>query len=642
MTTRFWLSAVSVTALAFGLSGCGSGVGTGGKSVAADSQACIDCHETQHGISKITGENIVTEWKSSRHAHMNAASCNDCHETTPLHGGSDTCANCHGGGAAKPVTVSDANGKCFKCHGLGNPADIMVSNAPQHFGNVSSINLFRNPNPASYVSSQYVGRCRACHNPHDPTTSMAYNKAWAAGGMGDLNSGTRGVSTGATGRDFKQFGTPVPANQAYIYGAPTEANYLAGSRLSPGCVRCHTTTGFINFVSTGFMDLRSFGNPTRDWTKEATNCDACHSDYNFKKQRSIGPVTLYFNFSSTRGSIKISNIPTVFADYGKSNICIPCHAGRGEGNVIKMLDSAGLDFSNNGSPSGHDFSGAGTIAGSSGYEFPSRQYVSVALATDIPNPHESINVTGNNPKGPCVTCHMSTVVPADSHKFLPLEHGIASGKFDTYTGVWRNAGLAALLRLPVDSVTSNRCSTYACHAGTGTSAVTVASLNDDKFGYMSALSALSMWLLEAKADYKVATPGNNNNNVTNPNVSQNFTIVDWLFFPGNSGPDTMGASFNRGLLINEPGGYTHRPLYVRRLLFDSIAHLAQGHYPAKDATAVKSALLDITTGATSTAGATRRLPAEVTTAARNWLFGRYTSALTATSTFKVRRPGDLP
>ncbi len=631
MNTRYWLSAVSVTALAFGLAGCGSGVGTGEKSVAADSHSCISCHATQYGISKVTGASIVTEWQASRHAFMNAASCNDCHDTTPLHGGKNTCTNCHGGGAAMPVTASDANGKCFKCHGLDKPADIMVANAPQHFGNVSSINRYRTPNPASYVSSQYVGRCRACHNPHDPTTSMAYNKAWASIGMGDVNSGSRGVSTLATGRDFKQFGTPVPANLAYSYSAPNEASYLAGVRLSPGCVRCHTTTGFVNFVTSGFMDLRSFGNPTRDWTKEATNCDACHSDYNFKKNRAIGPVTLYFNYSTTTGSIKVNNIPTVFNDYGKSNLCVPCHAGRSDAKVIKMINSAGVNFANTGSPSGHDFSGAGTIAGSSGFEFNGREYVS-SVPADKPNPHEPIGLSGTNPKGPCVSCHMNTAVPADSHKFGAIEHGAL---FDTYTTgtIWPfSVSLTAGLgRFKVESVVSNTCSTFACHAGSGTSGVTVDSLNEDKLGYISSLTALNRWFNIARTNF--ASPRN-----TNPPVSLSAVTVDWEFFGAGTGAETMGASFNLGLLNNEPGGYVHRPLYVRRIIFDSIAHTAQGTFPAKDSSGVLTAIKVLQHGQT-VVPANRRLPPEITTAARNWLFGSYTS-LNGCSTFAVRRPGD--
>lgn len=640
MTTRLWLSAVSVAVLAWGVAGCGSGVGTGEKSVAADSQACIDCHDKK--ISVVTGANIVSEWRSSRHGYMNAAGCNDCHEANSSHAaGGNTCSSCHGGGGSYPK-AADANGKCFKCHGPNFPDDIMVANAPQHLGVQDAAVLatytdrLTNSGPASYLSTQYIGKCRACHNPHDPTTNMAYNKAWAAGGMGNVNSGARGAAPRTY--DFKLLGTEVPANRAFIHEFPT-AN--SNGTTTPGCVRCHTTTGFINFVNSGFLDLRPFGGTIggayTDKTKEVTGCDACHADYNFKNLRKIGASKMYFNFrDSARHAVEVTNVPTVFPDFGKSNLCVPCHAGRGIGKVIHFLDSASVDFSNAASPSGHVFGAAGTLAGRSAYEFPGREYETSDASykplgtTYQPNPHENIGLVGANPKGPCVACHMDTTVPADSHKFMSVRHvetsevtnDASASTIQSNAAVWTSVALTnSLMRLPVAGVVSNTCSTFGCHSGTGTSAITTASMNEDKLGYMAALGVLNNWLTEARN-------------------GTGSSSTNWNYFGPGSGRDTMGASFNRGLLSGEPGGYVHRPLYARRVVFDSIAHLSQREYPAKDALAVKNAIRDIdNTNTFSNVSTNRRISPTLTSAARNWLFGRYTSG-NGCSAYAIRRPGD--
>jgi len=634
MNERLAVRAIALVGMVIGLYGCGTGVGSpNGRSVAADSAACVDCHSKTHAYSKVTGEKIVDEWKTSRHAFMNAAGCNDCHETNAQHGGSGTCSSCHGGGTSVPTVPADANGKCYKCHGTSFPEDIMMAKAPQHFNAYTAVskNRFTNTGPASYVSEQLVGKCRACHNPHDPTTVLQYNRYWAQGGMADVNAGARtGVQNGNynLGRDFKVHGTTVPANLAYVNSSPTYANFTGAAALAvnldpnknvdkfgnvytPVCVRCHTTTGYINFVESGFKTLAPFGTGT---SKEVTDCRACHVDYNYKKTRNVGAVKLYYNYSANRNgnSVKIQNIATQYPEFGKSNMCVPCHSGRGAGDIIKRFP-AGFDFSNAASPSAHDFAGAGTIAGLTGYHFDGREYVL------SPAQHETIGMSGSGTiQGPCITCHMNTANRPQSHLFQTIEHGV---EFATYTTVnnitadWpystSRTGPGALT---VSEVLSRTCSNYACHVGTGTSTVTPATLNVDKLGYISALTTLNRWLA-------IARGANSNTNWVFPNFS-----TQWA-------PDSMGANFNLGLLNNEAGAYVHRPVYVKRLIFDSIAHLARKQYPAKDGPAVFNAIKDLNNTGTAVA-ASRRLPVEITNAALVWLFGQSTNAAAA------KRPGD--
>jgi hypothetical protein len=502
----------------------------------------------------------------------------------------------------------------------------MMSYAPQHYNaNPAASGIrFLNTGGASFVSEQLVGQCRACHNPHDPTTALQYNRYWAQGGMGDVTSGAR------TSRDFKGFGTTVPANLAYINSSPSYANFTGaaataqnldvtknvdkfGRVYTPICVRCHTTTGFVNFVESGFMNVAAFGT---DKTKEVTDCRACHVDYNFKKTRDVKAVKIYYTYSASTNGARVQNLATQYPDFGKSNMCVPCHSGRGAGEIIKNLP-VGFDFTNAASPSGHDFAGAGTIAGLTGYHYSGREY----LISPIDHASVGMSTSGNGTiQGPCIACHMNTANRPQGHLFMAIEHG---AKFDTYTTgtVWPySVSTSGVGALKVSEVLSRTCSNYACHIGPSTSAVTVDSLNLDKQGYISALTVLNRWLAEARA------------------ITTNSTS-NWEFFGAGSGPDSMGANFNLGLLNNEPGGYTHRPVYVKRLIFDSIAHLAQLSYPLKDADAVVSAIKGASHGQTVITSANRRLPPEITAAARNWMFGRYTSA-SATSAFKARRPGD--
>lgn len=625
------------------LNGCGNGVsgsstGVGGV---AKSQSCLvaGCHATS--FSKVTQKNITDEWKASIHYRMNVAGCADCHDSS--HNNGNKCADCHGSGIP---SASKAPERCSKCHGLDHPADRMLARSPQHFGAMSShFSRFSNRDRASYVSGQYVGKCRSCHNPHDPSTTFDYSRVWAESGHGDTLSGTR------TSRDFKMFGTDRPANLAYTNSSPPTAagnsNVYLGVEYTPVCVRCHTTTGYLNFIqSPGFLNVRAFGNnpagPYQDMTKEVTGCNACHTDYSFAR-RPVPPVTVYFNYSGTNRalpgfdgtkSVKLINNPVSFPDLGSSNRCIPCHSGRGVGSNITQLAALGMDFSNAGSPSAHDFAGAGLLTAKIGYEFPGLNY---ATGTGAVTHHE--DSSGGEDRGPCIRCHMDTAVPAQSHRFLPVEHGAL---FSLYTAnrTWSqvySVSSGSPAALVIDQVTSRACANFSCHAGSGSKPMGASDLTGYKEGYISALTSLNKFLrLVRNVPVNPALPYDAKTNKAR-------STTKWDYMGAGSGPNTMGAAFNNGLLGNEPGAYTHRPLYAKRLVYDSIAWLMQAQGQTNVADAIQWLVTtDATTletvGGVANTPVKARIPQHQADAAIKWLYGKSRVALTAAD--KAKRPGE--
>ncbi len=536
------LSALFLFALpALLLAGCGNSPGVPVSTLEA-SQSCIGCHAA--AVSSVTGASIAEEWQVSTHNTKNGASCADCHEPDPSH--PTSCGKCHNGAAPSGqghdvIVNADQAQKCYKCHGLQHPADIMIAKAPQHFGNMTAT-LANAKYRASFVSSLYVGNCRKCHNPHDPSTHIPINKQWAASGHGETQVNAR------IDYDFKTRGTYLPA-------ATTFENY---------CVRCHTTTGFNHFVSSGFTDLRPFAGPgypvvqyptlSTDKTKEVTGCDACHDDgqgnaYSFKL-RTVPQFTAFFNISTSKARVNVKlngdDSKVVFPDAGASNMCVPCHAGRGAGRLIKIEANAPyfLNFSSTSSAtSAHDFAGATVLFKIGGYEYAGRDY------TNPPNfDHDGIGMnnfmnTGSN--GPCIACHMSS---SESHSLLPVEFT------PPITGIDPTASV-------ISAVVSNACA--ACHNGAATPVVTVQYLQAKRTGFQAAVACLNA-LLNRPGRLKVSGTSN----------------WERLYGKG-TGPDTMGASFNYGLLRWEWGAYVHNDIYVKRLIYDSMDWLYDGKLDVK-------------------------------------------------------------
>lgn len=639
---------VACTGLVF-LAGCGGGP-TGNadpatKNALAESQACITCHEGTHAGSQPLP--IVTEWLASTHNTHNGASCVDCHGSGYKHTTSAaSCSGCHtlGGQAVNPSDNPDRDRRCEKCHDRTNgtfPDGPGIRQA--HFANTNYPVTFGGYT-ASYVSTNYIGNCRKCHNPHDPTTNMAYNRAWADSGHGDLTANSR------VSRDFKLFGTDQPASLAYTNSSPSATTDPAAiAKGTPVCVRCHTTTGYINFVESGFVSLKPFGSNT-DKTKEVTACNACHPSFDFKV-RTVPAVTIFYNFSgqtasstgNPSGHAKIQNIPEIFPDLKASNICIPCHAGRGIGSTIKGLQALGVNFGNLNSPSSHDFSGAAILTAKSGYEFDGKQYANSAGAD---TGHDTTGLSSG--KGPCITCHMNKSVKSDSHTFKPVIHDTAQFDLFTTNRTWTqvySVSNTSLASQKIASISSLSCNTSNCHAG-----LVASTLNSDKEGYISALAVLNKWIrLVRNVPVKPQSPFNSSTNKAR-------STTKWDYLGSATGPDLMGASFNLSTLNNEPGAYVHRPVYAKQLVYDSIFFLCTtatdpalgiNQYPTTQQFNVADAIHYLTTttattletvnGVSNTA-ARATISSHQADAAIQWLYGKTWADLSASD--KLKRPGD--
>lgn len=631
------------------LAGCGSGGTTPdpAKHALSESLLCIGCHEdtlnNPKWASPDTGKSVVAEWEASTHNTKNGASCSNCHGTyfdnPAFHPVS--CSKCHGFSGQVFTDSSpnpDNHGRCTICHGSTDGvfptgtrrAHFAKSDYPVAFGGYT----------ASYVSTNYNRNCRKCHNPHDPTTDMAYNRAWAASGHGELTTGAR------VSRDFKLYGTSQPANLAYANSSPantTDPAVIATG--TPVCVRCHTTTGFINFVNSGFMSLKPFGSRS-DKTKEVTGCDACHTGYDFSKVRNVPPVTIFFNFSglSPGSHASIQNNAVTFPDLKDSNMCIPCHSGRGIGSAIKLLQALGLDFGSLNSPSGHDFTGASLLTAKSGYEFDGKEYVT-GVGADTG--HDTTGLSSG--KGPCVTCHLNKAVKSDSHTFKPVIHSTAQFSLFTTNRTWAqvySVSTNSPASLTVSSITSLSCNTASCHAG-----LTSTALNSDKEGYISALAALNKWIRLVRN--VPVLPQSAFNSTTN----RARVTTKWDYLGVGTGPDLMGSSFNLSMLNNEPGAYVHNPLYAKRLIYDSIQFLSTKatdpalltlQYPTVQQFNVADAIkylaitsertLETVNGVANTS-VRATIPTLQADAAILWLYGKPWTSLTPAD--KLKRPGDI-
>ncbi len=531
------------------LAGCGDNrTAPGAVSVQEATQPCLDCHST--AASVVTDAVIYEEWKLSKHNGVNGAGCAHCHE--PDAGHPNSCKSCHGvapplGSRHDVLLNPDTSLKCFKCH----TSKTLV--AP-HFTNVTTLNSSLSTYRASYVSARYVGNCRKCHNPHDPTSQIAANQQWAKSGHGDT------TSSAWAAYDFKTRGT----------AGATPAQTTAES-----CVRCHTTTGYINYVVSGLTDISGWGRQSLvnlpafpgdinyfnsvDKTKQVLACDACHDDgkgnaYKWSKLRTVGAVTAYYNYSSSSTGKLLVNFP--FANANTSNGCIPCHTGRVSGSAIKAIEAietasgtfaifssagAGMPFID-----AHNMSAGATIFKSSGYEYAGRDY------TNPPHyEHDQIGLgsydTGTY--GPCIGCHMSST---EKHSFQ-----VVTKVNDPSIPLTASKRIAALK--------SRIC--IKCHVGPDER--TASFMQHENEGYNAALAALAKALKLRAFVFKGTFPYFSNKNWQTSNGSTGG-------YGAGTGGRTMGAAFNFNLLFHDSGAFAHNNIYAKRLIYDSIYWITNG------------------------------------------------------------------
>lgn len=565
------------------LAGCGSGKSgsSGSGNAAAQSESCLTtgCHSGT--LSKVTGIKIADEWSASIHYSMNVAGCADCHS----HAHANSCTNCHGGGVPPGSKSDTGNSSCFRCHDGANtmkPLDGKHLSATPQFLNLTTPlkDLTYSAGYAVLHGTPYESDCRWCHNPHNNNVTELHRE-WSESGHGEVNAEPY------VHYDFKVRGTDNASPQT---SAPSD------------CVRCHTTTGYINYLNSDFNDVRPWGAARKaDGTlivknnatvpisnqKQVIYCNVCHdngngSAYGFR-MRAVPQVTGYYNYNiaaTIPASPRLIINSFKFPDVATSNICLPCHAGREAGSTVQKVFEAvtsakqhnKLSFINS-----HYLTAGGTVFKATGYEFIKQYGRSYNSATDQYK-HDQIgrnNTSGTGNDGPCVTCHLRP----RRHTFMPVQRGdyvATSPLVDQFGEIYKNP-----LNQSIAALESPVCNSV-CHIK---SPWTPANLEVTKDGYRHALKVFQN-IVESSTNFSGRIPQyiatnnpyffNMSSNGTKPqNYSKTSTARANEFKKwGNEG--NMGAAFNLNLLFRDYGSFAHNDLYAKRLIFDSIDWLDSG------------------------------------------------------------------
>jgi hypothetical protein len=537
------------------IGGCGSDSTTSvPRSTLVASQTCITCHSGTNAsapsISPVTGRINAADWMLSPHNSASAANksgsgagCPDCHGPSHNHP-NDYCGQCHGGaGAPTQAWLNpDSAGQCWNCHRTDLP-----KKSPAHFYNITGASV----HPAMYATPARQKACTRCHDPHiiTPTPQMS---EWADSAHGKVT----GVAW--ANEDFK--------------------NAVSGG--SYQCIRCHTATGFKNFL------VGNWANPfpTTTWAtaadgngREVLTCDACHANFDFRNSYRRPPA---FTAPYNKGLN-----PATFPDAGASNLCIACHSGRESGETITALAdadmnnvsfknshylaAAGLMYVKEGFTAFADPAAAsGTIGTLNGVNNQSltygqsltsnedggaltsthRKLGTAAMATD-----SHVGGRGLVEGGPCVTCHMS-----GGHHTLKMDAY-------AYNGTCIN-----------------------CHTKEGTTPLTAENfvdvfIDEQAVPFKNALNLATNILLSRyniefdTAHYPYFFEKGTNHSVSS-NAVKNWTRSnDATALSGTlSGADAkklMGACFNINILTRDPAAYVHARTYARRLLYDTVDFL---------------------------------------------------------------------
>jgi trimeric autotransporter adhesin len=553
------------------------------------SAACAVCHSAT--LDPANGVNIVTAYNASKHASQpGGASCANCHAP------SDTVAHPPAMTMLKnPAAIAD---KCFGCHGAQHSWPTIGLCANCHNGHDPKQVHVGYPHFSTYSTAQYVAtnfQCANCHSRADSPNFAIYsaNFQWSKSGHGDPVS-TAYIGPGPYSEanlqayDFKFLGTPLPAT--------------AATTVSQDCVRCHTATGYANYVTptdpgdpnTAFRVIQAWGTPG-DRTREMIACPACHTpttpfDAGFSR-RTVGvlddnsftnAVKGYYNYSSAVtkkfSRTKLFVNPAGFdSDMTDSNICIACHAGRATGDLIKQstncaaLPSIACKVGNGNAVTG--LTGAfwgnldfidphGGVAANfmfpdglrAGYEFR-------AGSSIVPS-HTGINIGATiSTQGPCVGCHMSS---PNKHSFSVLS--------TASNGV-------------ISAIRTDLC--VNCH-GNSAAAITPADLETKKVGYKAALSVIAAQLASKGVYYNAAKPPYFYT-TANPALQSAATrTTNWNLDATYQGANLLGAAFNLRLLDSD-AGWVHNGTYGKRLLYDTIDYLDGGTQNNSVVTAIQNA-----------------------------------------------------
>ncbi|HUJ18442.1 MAG TPA: hypothetical protein VL197_10685 [Nitrospirota bacterium] len=532
--SRMAFALLGAMLVAAALNGCGSstenrppasGTVLSASTPTAGIDVCAGCHT-----------DTAADWLSTTHANLNPAG--DLGSPgSPTLGQIGTCTkNCHNpNGDSARVALAGSLGTtarpvvgCEACHGPGS----LHANA----GGVQPISLLSNTTgtvlgsgPTVTLSGQFV-MCTYCHELLNSTGTGTVVAAHDAGGAEAASaSGNNLIITDTHfATALTSFGSITPtgyamdfsretvctdchnphknsdiaisnewAESAHASRAPSEAWSRTNWSRSPTCQRCHTTTGYAQYadaLASGnavqakailYGTLATFPVPSAaSWKPELLECTGCHSD-NKGALRNPGPYTADYSYSFYVTPPAVATISSVasfaYPDLAGSNICMPCHTGRQNGDSIKNMNVGAVvpvDFTNRTIIDGHHFMVGAVMFRTAGYNYSGRDYTNIARYL-----HDKIGTAGapdTGTNGPCVGCHMSRPNGVGDHLFFPAAFDDNQTVISSITG-------------SITSIPSEVCSK--CHGLNDSSFV--AMINNEKNLFANAQSALQKVLDQA-------------------------------------------------------------------------------------------------------------------------------------------------
>jgi len=165
---------------------------------------------------------------------------------------------------------------------------------------------------------------------------------------------------------------------------------LANDENSGSCTQCHTSEGYIDYVTNG--SITGLPYPGRDQTISCTTCHDMHSTFDFANDgqdfalRNISPVKLVID-------------PTTSIDFGStSNSCITCHQPRNSYPVPASTGTITITSSRYGPHHGPQSTMLEGIMGAN-----------VVGATAYPVPGSAAHRSGAS----CTTCHMNSTTAGE-------------------------------------------------------------------------------------------------------------------------------------------------------------------------------------------------------------------------------------
>ncbi|KAA0894942.1 hypothetical protein [Oryzomonas rubra] len=560
-----------------------------------DEALCAQCHGSSYNAQ--SGMPIYSEYVQSKHFKNSIGEvigCQDCHG-----GGSQ-----HNGVGPMPYPNPDTAGRCWACH---QPAFIGAFGTPTaiekaHFYNITGAGV----HPAMFATTNFQKGCTACHEPHNPLLGLgaAERKAWAESGHGDINS------TAFATEDFKQ---------------------------STSCIRCHTSTGYSNFLAGltgGTTGAYSDPFPAKTWAvagdngREVLTCRTCHVNDSFSVK--AAPA-----FSAPYNSNKN---PKLFPNVGTSDHCIACHSARESGDtIVAVTDFTNVSFKNS------HYKAAAAIM------YMSNAFINfTSLSAKVPTNTEGSALTfGAATYGRALLPNSNTIVSKATGAVTP---GIAFGIYSGTTSTHRRLGTSAIdysedylnpnvggslgidtngpcvtchlkadnpvaatnggvtftpppagrpahgHSLQIDDATGNELC-LECHndgpnlkGGDGAgNAITVqyhsfadlvnTQLTGQSDAFQNGLALIQQLLL---TKWQISFDQANYPYFYDENLplkgGKKQQVKDWTRGTNNQtlGKKVMGACFNFNLLTREPGAYVHGRTFSQRLVYDTIDFLDDG------------------------------------------------------------------